>query len=185
MLRQLARTSLKNTTRRAALAQLPRRFLQRPSNVSAPCILQPTTGNRHFSLSVSRLNENPSYTITDLTTERYHRLSDEVLDHMVTRLEELADEIEMEGFDVEYNQGVMTISVGEHGTYVINKQPPNHQIWLSSPVSGPQRYDFDEKHHKWFYHRDNHTLDEVLNTELSKAIGQDVDLLEGFEPEEK
>lgn len=39
----------------------------------------------------------------DLTTERYHRLSDEVLDHMVTRLEELADEIEMQGFDVEYN----------------------------------------------------------------------------------
>jgi frataxin len=28
----------------------------------------------------------------------------------------------------------MTISVGEDGTYVINKQPPNHQIWLSSPV---------------------------------------------------
>lgn len=51
--------------------------------------------------------------------------------------------------------------------------------------SGPQRYDFDEKHHKWFYHRDNHTLDQVLSTELSKAIGQDIDLLEGFEPEEK
>ncbi|KAL7316163.1 hypothetical protein PS15m_005297 [Mucor circinelloides] len=185
MLRQLARSSLKNTTRRIAVAQLPRRLIARPSGVLAPCILQSTTGNRYFSFSSVRFSESPSYTITDLTAERYHRLSDEVLDHMVTRLEELADEIEMEGFDVEYNQGVMTISVGEHGTYVINKQPPNHQIWLSSPVSGPQRYDFDEKHHKWFYHRDNHTLDEVLNTELSKAIGQDVDLLEGFEPEEK
>jgi frataxin len=28
------------------------------------------------------------------------------------------------------------------GTYVINKQRPNKQIWLSSPVSGPKRYDF-------------------------------------------
>jgi hypothetical protein len=25
--------------------------------------------------------------------------------------------------------------MGSHGTYVINKQPPNKQIWLSSPVS--------------------------------------------------
>ncbi|GAN07349.1 mitochondrial iron uptake protein [Mucor ambiguus] len=139
MLRQIARASLHNTARRVALAQLPRRSFQRPSTVFVPCILQPTTSNRYFSFSSSRFNESPSYTITDLTTERYHRLSDEVLDHMVTKLEELADETEMEGFDVEYNQGVMTISVGEHGTYVINKQPPNHQIWLSSPVSGPQR----------------------------------------------
>jgi frataxin len=51
--------------------------------------------------------------------------------------------------------------------------------------SGPQRYDFDEKFHKWFYYRDNHTLEQVLNTELSKAMGQEIDLLEGFEPEEQ
>lgn len=36
-------------------------------------------------------------------------------------------------------QGVMTIDLGDHGTYVINKQAPNKQIWLSSPVSGPIR----------------------------------------------
>ncbi|KAI8643386.1 hypothetical protein BD408DRAFT_414825 [Parasitella parasitica] len=185
MLGQLARSSIRQTTRRIAVVQLPRSSFVRPSLVSFRHMLQPTVGDRNFSSTLSRFNEAPSYSITDLTTERYHRLSDEVLDHMVSKLEELADEIDMQGFDVEYNQGVMTISVGKHGTYVINKQPPNHQIWLSSPVSGPQRYDFDETHHKWFYHRDNHTLDQVLNAELSKAIGQDVDLLEGFEPEEK
>ena len=25
---------------------------------------------------------------------------------------------------------------------MINKQPPNRQIWLSSPVSGPKRFDW-------------------------------------------
>jgi frataxin len=30
--------------------------------------------------------------------------------------------------------GVLTLNLGTHGTYVINKQPPNKQIWLSSPV---------------------------------------------------
>jgi len=31
--------------------------------------------------------------------------------------------------------GVLTLDLGSHGTYVLNKQPPNKQIWLSSPVS--------------------------------------------------
>lgn len=31
-------------------------------------------------------------------------------------------------------QGVLTLKLGEQGTYVINKQGPNQQIWLSSPV---------------------------------------------------
>ena len=35
--------------------------------------------------------------------------------------------------------GVLTVKVGDHGTYVINKQTPNKQIWLSSPT----RYDQD------------------------------------------
>jgi hypothetical protein len=30
--------------------------------------------------------------------------------------------------------GVLTLDLGQHGTYVINKQPPNKQIWLSSPL---------------------------------------------------
>lgn len=31
--------------------------------------------------------------------------------------------------------GVLTVNVGgDHGTYVINKQTPNKQIWLSSPT---------------------------------------------------
>jgi hypothetical protein len=30
--------------------------------------------------------------------------------------------------------GVLTVKLGKHGTYVINKQTPNRQIWLSSPI---------------------------------------------------
>jgi frataxin len=30
--------------------------------------------------------------------------------------------------------GVLTIRLGDKGTFVINKQAPNRQIWLSSPV---------------------------------------------------
>ena len=38
--------------------------------------------------------------------------------------------------------GVLTVKLGgKFGTYVINKQTPNKQLWLSSPVSGPARFD--------------------------------------------
>ena len=37
------------------------------------------------------------------------------------------------------SQGVLTLNLGSHGTYVINKQAPNKQIWMSSPLSGPVR----------------------------------------------
>lgn len=41
---------------------------------------------------------------------------------------------DMDEFDVHYADGVLTLALGTHGTYVINKQPPNHEIWLSSPT---------------------------------------------------
>jgi len=31
-------------------------------------------------------------------------------------------------------QGVLTLQLGKPGTYVINKQAPNKQVWWSSPI---------------------------------------------------
>lgn len=63
------------------------------------------------------------------------------------------------------------------GTYVINKQPPNKQIWLSSPVSGPKRYDYvvygegqgqkeDTAVADWVYLRDGSTMKDLFAEEL-------------------
>lgn len=68
----------------------------------------------------------------------------------------------------------MTVSLGpKHGTYVINKQSPNKQIWLSSPISGPKRFDFiyaedGSKNGYWFYKHTGDTLHELLDKELSE-----------------
>lgn len=77
----------------------------------------------------------------------------------------------------------MEISLQNTGTYVLNKQPPNKQIWLSSPVSGPKRYDWvvvgegfhqkqDAGKGEWVYLRDGSSLTEILRKEL----GVDLDL---------
>jgi len=71
------------------------------------------------------------------------------------------------------------------GTYVINKQPPNKQIWLSSPVSGPKRYDWvvlgesqNEKEDggkaEWVYLRDGSTLSNLLEKEVGVNLIEDL-----------
>ena len=68
-----------------------------------------------------------------------------------------------------FQAGVLSISLPNAGTYIINKQPPNKQIWLSSPTSGPKRYDWvldgEGMHEKegsgegdWIYLRDGSSL---------------------------
>ena len=80
----------------------------------------------------------------------------------------------------------MTIRVPDKGTYVLNKQPPNKQIWLSSPISGPKRYDWcvigDGQHDKegtadgrWVYSRDGSTLDQLILEEMGIDLEEPVD----------
>ncbi|KAK3823399.1 MAG: hypothetical protein J3Q66DRAFT_279371 [Benniella sp.] len=113
---------------------------------------------------------------SDLTDDDYHEASDVSMDRMVEYFEDLGDEHEIPGYDVEYQSGVLTIKLGDKGTYVINKQPPNKQLWLSSPTTGPKRYDYDANHKTWFYSRDHHTLKSLLDSEISEAIGIQVEV---------
>uniref|UniRef100_A0A8D1F2G0 Frataxin, mitochondrial n=1 Tax=Sus scrofa TaxID=9823 RepID=A0A8D1F2G0_PIG len=65
----------------------------------------------------------------------YERLAEETLDSLAEFFEDLADKpFTFEDYDVSFGSGVLTIKLGgDLGTYVINKQTPNKQIWLSSP----------------------------------------------------
>ena len=78
--------------------------------------------------------------------------------------------------------GVLTLIFPPHGTYVLNKQPPNKQIWLSSPVSGPKRYDWvddaadgddviGQGQGQWVYLRDGSTLSGLLEEEVGVVAG--------------
>jgi len=98
------------------------------------------------------------------------------MDTLLEFLEELLDRLGNPSYEVEYHSGVLTLVLGDSGTYVINKQPPNKQIWLSSPFSGPKRYDYSPIADSWVYLRDGCTLGDLLNTELSTALGHKVDL---------
>lgn len=77
----------------------------------------------------------------------------------------------------------MTINFGSsHGTYVINRQSPNRQIWLSSPTSGPKRYDFVPTNQTasegcWVYKHDGITLHELLQEEIRLIVRREVEFM--------
>lgn len=70
--------------------------------------------------------------------------------------------------------GVLTLTMPK-GTYVLNKQPPNRQLWLSSPVSGPFRYNWDHSRMLWISAKgDGSTLSGLLRKEV--GIEYDISL---------
>ncbi|KAI9230515.1 MAG: hypothetical protein DHS80DRAFT_21312 [Piptocephalis tieghemiana] len=130
-----------------------------------------------YSTVSSTEQESPSptqYTSSTLPDNAYHREADRTMEYILEYLEDLGDELDLPGYDVVYSSGVLTLNLGTNGVYVLNKQPPNRQIWLSSPLSGPKRYDFDEEHRRWFYSHDQTTLDALLSEELSQLLGQPI-----------
>ncbi|XP_061672955.1 frataxin, mitochondrial isoform X2 [Syngnathoides biaculeatus] len=91
---------------------------------------------RMIHISASRLKEHPYHKKNELTEAAYEKIADETLDALADYFEDLMDEpFTGPDYDVVFSSGVLTIKVGgDHGTYVINKQTPNKQIWLASPT---------------------------------------------------
>ena len=119
--------------------------------------------------------EGSSGTSEDLSDKDFHRHADLSLGDLYGKLEEIVEQAGLPEADLEYSQGVLTLELGKQGTYVINKQSPNKQIWMSSPVSGPVRYSWQNG--VWEYKRDGHQMHERLQTELRQLLSMnDIDL---------
>ncbi|XP_050972303.1 frataxin, mitochondrial [Labeo rohita] len=122
------------------------------------------------------LGEKKALQFRELTETEYERLADETLDALAEYFEDLTDEsFTGMDYDAVFSSGVLTVKVGsDHGTYVINKQTPNRQIWLSSPTSGPKRYDWTGE--RWVYAHDGVALHTLLSKELSVIFKSNIDL---------
>lgn len=105
-----------------------------------------------------------------MSSQEYHEVADDCLEGIVAAYEELSESCPE--VDADLSQGVLTLALPPLGTYVINKQPPNQQIWLASPVSGPKRFDYVDG--KWVYSRDNSTLGALLKSETLQALHKEL-----------
>ncbi|XP_005942986.1 frataxin, mitochondrial isoform X3 [Haplochromis burtoni] len=114
--------------------------------------------------------------VSELSAAAYEKLADETLDALADYFEDLTDEaFTGADYDVLFSSGVLTVKLGgDHGTYVINKQAPNKQIWLSSPTSGPKRYSWTGE--RWVYTHDGISLHQLLSKEFSIIFNKNIDL---------
>ncbi|XP_050340879.1 frataxin, mitochondrial-like, partial [Bactrocera neohumeralis] len=120
------------------------------------------------------------------TDVKYNTAADDFLD----LLENAIDALEHPEIDeISSNGGVLTIETAHNGTYLLNKQAPNVQLWLSSPISGPFHYDMvvttgagadgEEEITQWLSDHDGHSLVDKLETELSEVLKVPVKLNAG------
>jgi frataxin len=78
--------------------------------------------------------------------------------------------------DINYSDGVLNIDTIK-GSFVLNKQAPNVQLWLSSPISGPHHYNMvpgEGGAVAWLSDKDQHDLVEKMQRELSEVLSQRV-----------
>jgi len=166
---QVARGSSRTLTHRHSL-RLPAPALQlRLNDVGTALAL----GNAPAGALKARGASSAATTAgaAELTETEFHEAADALLEAIECTAGALDDTI-TEGFDLSHATGVLTLKLGPKGTYVLNKQAPNRQIWWSSPLSGPKRYHWDASRRAWLNTRDGHELTALLTTELERLTGQ-------------
>lgn len=91
-------------------------------------------------------------------------------------LESLAEQIEEaldEDFEIEFNEGVLTITHETEGEFVVNPHAPTAQVWMASPISGSTHFDFIQQSGRWRSVRPPHVyLRDLLAEELSRISGK-------------
>ena len=94
--------------------------------------------NSSFSTSVTN-----NSTIDSFPELNFHKICDHTLEELSDSLSSL--DADLDDVDINLSQGVLSLNLGpkfQNKTWVINKQTPNRQIWWSSPISGPRRYEY-------------------------------------------
>jgi len=138
--------------------------------------LQVEDNKSFFSIQDHSTQAPDDSQVTSAYKNHYEKSANKTLEDLNENFDQIGEELDDEvshHYDVSYSSGVLTIKFGPSiGTYVLNKQSPNLQIWLSSPFSGPKRFDFTED--KWVYSRTGETLHELLTKEISACLKKDV-----------
>lgn len=101
----------------------------------------------------------------------FHERADSFLADALEAIEIADPEQEL---DVDLMDGILTIEIEDKGEYVINKHEPSVQIWMSSPVTGAQKFAYREDEDEW-RNKQGDSFHDVLSDELSELTGLDVE----------
>ena len=100
--------------------------------------------------------------------EIFETIAENTLNILLDRIDDvLGDE-----FDVDLNGGILNIELENGSQYVINKNAPNYEIWMSSPLSGASHYYLEDDLKTWLDTRSGHNFFDKLAQELSQSAGK-------------
>jgi frataxin len=103
----------------------------------------------------------------------FDHVADSLLESLENTLDRLSVQLNPEEITCAY--GVLTLDFGKRGVWVLNKQSPNRQIWWSSPISGPRRFEYSREKKQWVWTRDHSvSLHSLLSSEISSFSGSKV-----------
>lgn len=124
-------------------------------------------GKRLFTSTIRLRNQDKDELII------YQKTSDQTLEELSENLETILEADTNAESDVRLESGVLTVVVDPKNIYVINKQTPNRQIWLSSPLSGPKRFDLISG--RWVEKSSQVELRGLLSEEFSNLLKSKVE----------
>lgn len=140
------------------------------------CTKSPQMATSWRLLSTGRGNSREeilkSSSFDDMSESDYHKIADKTLEDILDSLGEL--ENTLDDIDIGLSQGVLKINIGNNQVWVLNKQTPNRQIWWSSPLSGPRRYEYDATLNDWKNTRDQSYLTKDLRQEILTCTSIDI-----------
>ena len=73
-----------------------------------------------------------------LDESQFATLADPLLERLSIVIEDGRDDA-----DVDLESGVLTVTLGDESTWVINKQSATREIWVASPKSGAHHFRWD------------------------------------------
>jgi CyaY protein len=99
-----------------------------------------------------------------MNDSEYHQLADSIL----LQLEESIDTIEQADLDYESASSILTIEFPNKTKIIINKQAPNHQIWVATKFDG---HHFDLIDGIWIDNRTGTEFWRLISDAASKQAG--------------
>ena len=96
----------------------------------------------------------------------FSEAADRTLQHIHDTVDVWAEDVGIPEYDAALELGVVTISFGSKGAFVLNKQASIRELWLSSPISGPSHYKYCSSTRVW--------RDTRQRTDLLSRLEQDI-----------
>ena len=117
------------------------------------------------SFSTTSQSANSSTKLTN--EEEFIKISSHFLEDLFEKIEAL----EIDRLETDFVEGVLKVNfLKSRQNYIINIQRPNLQIWFSSPISGPQRYEYNIIKKTWNNIRNDIDMLSLLQEEFNSIL---------------